>query len=668
MGLISSFSITTSTSTPVLSTKKNKDHNNNNNNNNDYTTTNFQPSGSLLHNGSLPDNANNTRRKPSELKFKIESIGIQPEEDDDLDTCPARTRAVWPSHLTPWWQPSHPKDRPPYPYSTLIAYAILVSQDGRLLLSDIYKWISETYPYYSLNNKGWQNSIRHNLSLYKRWFLKVDRRPTQANPGKGCYWTLVPGTEQMFIDNIAEAGGHSRKHHDIGLTKELSMGHHNHLLSNHPILSTNSNNSNNNSNNKNSNNNSIVTNISSSLLSSINKPNNNTSNTGGINPTFSHTNMKIILPEDYQQQENAKKNSSSSSSNSINHPNNNENNDNHSNENKNNPILSKTCKKKPSLNPTFGSFRISSSNNNEETAKRSIDKVLTDQDPNSQVMKRIKLDMDVDIEYMDPMNNDNQSDCDSGIDVDNVHLQHKGASNNKLITSDGLVLDKDEIELYSVLDTFLDQLPIPPTTNTVTMFDQQDDNMDPSSTSMLPLNIIENINQTNCNSLPVHPLDSDPILGFPTTPYYSTDGFFFDSMETEGMTQNTLPNVPSTDDPHHQSSTTTYPNVLTSSFEPNLSNMMLDMNDTIVPFEKLNGPIVINLNGQQHHHLAISTGMSNGEMTDEFLKFDDDFITPRREMENDTLDPSLLLSGINTEMPSDTFDFNIPSMCDLMGA
>lgn len=69
-----------------------------------------------------------------------------------------------------------------------------------------------------------QNSIRHNLSLNKKWFYKIDRRPTQANPGKGCYWTLLAGTEQIFIDNLTQEGGHSRKHHDIGLTAELSIG------------------------------------------------------------------------------------------------------------------------------------------------------------------------------------------------------------------------------------------------------------------------------------------------------------------------------------------------------------------------------------------------------------------------------------------------------------
>lgn len=52
----------------------------------------------------------------------------------------------------------------------------------------------------------------------------MERRPTQANPGKGCYWTLVPGIEHIFIDNLTQECGYNRKHHDIGLTTELSSG------------------------------------------------------------------------------------------------------------------------------------------------------------------------------------------------------------------------------------------------------------------------------------------------------------------------------------------------------------------------------------------------------------------------------------------------------------
>lgn len=34
---------------------------------------------------------------------------------------------------------------------------------------------------------------------------------------------MIAGTEKIFIDNLTQEGGHSRKHHDIGLTTELSI-------------------------------------------------------------------------------------------------------------------------------------------------------------------------------------------------------------------------------------------------------------------------------------------------------------------------------------------------------------------------------------------------------------------------------------------------------------
>lgn len=86
--------------------------------------------------------------------------------------------------------------KPNHSYATLIGMAILRSPQRRLTLSQIYKWISDTYSFYSATDAGWQNSIRHNLSLNKH-FIKQER--PKDDPGKGNYWSIEPGAEQQFM-------------------------------------------------------------------------------------------------------------------------------------------------------------------------------------------------------------------------------------------------------------------------------------------------------------------------------------------------------------------------------------------------------------------------------------------------------------------------------------
>lgn len=86
--------------------------------------------------------------------------------------------------------------KPPHSYAQLIGMAILRSSKRRLTLAQIYKWISDNYSFYNPNDAGWQNSIRHNLSLHKN-FIKIER--PKDDPGKGNYWGIEPGTEFQFL-------------------------------------------------------------------------------------------------------------------------------------------------------------------------------------------------------------------------------------------------------------------------------------------------------------------------------------------------------------------------------------------------------------------------------------------------------------------------------------
>lgn len=103
--------------------------------------------------------------------------------------------------------------KPPQSYACLIGEAISSSPEGRLTLSAIYQYLMNKYPFFRYSKNGWQNSIRHNLSLSKA-FLKVPRQLEE--PGKGMFWAidenyrhLVDGSGARARTRLRSSGGHA---------------------------------------------------------------------------------------------------------------------------------------------------------------------------------------------------------------------------------------------------------------------------------------------------------------------------------------------------------------------------------------------------------------------------------------------------------------------------
>nr|XP_034987525.1 forkhead box L3 [Zootoca vivipara] len=106
--------------------------------------------------------------------------------------------------------------RPAYSYIALIAMAIQQSPSNKVTLSGIYDFIMKKFPYYRTNQRAWQNSIRHNLSL-NSCFVKVPR--TEGNDkGKGNYWSFAPGCESML--DLFENGNYRRRRRRKNVKRE----------------------------------------------------------------------------------------------------------------------------------------------------------------------------------------------------------------------------------------------------------------------------------------------------------------------------------------------------------------------------------------------------------------------------------------------------------------
>ncbi|KAF9906670.1 hypothetical protein EC991_000395 [Linnemannia zychae] len=117
--------------------------------------------------------------------------------------------------------------RPNESYSTIIIKAIRNSPLQRLKLSEIYDYVHREIPTMDGNDKGWQNTVRHNLShnkCFRRIVIKDEDLPSgsaedddgeskqstststgksskQAKRGKGGCWVLVPENLEESISS-----------------------------------------------------------------------------------------------------------------------------------------------------------------------------------------------------------------------------------------------------------------------------------------------------------------------------------------------------------------------------------------------------------------------------------------------------------------------------------
>ncbi|XP_067169197.1 forkhead box protein L2-like [Apteryx mantelli] len=146
-------------------------------------------------------------RRPPGASFTIESLLA--ERGHGSPSAPQPAEGARP--------PPEPGNKPAQSYIALISTAILSSPEKKLLLSDIYQWIMDNYPYFKNKEKSWRNSVRHNLSL-NECFVKAGR----SDNGKGHFWAIHPAN----LEDFAKGDYHRRRARRRIRRMAVNLGYH----------------------------------------------------------------------------------------------------------------------------------------------------------------------------------------------------------------------------------------------------------------------------------------------------------------------------------------------------------------------------------------------------------------------------------------------------------
>ncbi|CAG8616547.1 7726_t:CDS:2, partial [Diversispora eburnea] len=70
--------------------------------------------------------------------------------------------------------------------------------DKKCQLKEIYIWIANTYPFYKIENEGWKNAIRHNLTLCPA-FHRCERDDGKRRKKS---WAIPNEYQECFINGV----------------------------------------------------------------------------------------------------------------------------------------------------------------------------------------------------------------------------------------------------------------------------------------------------------------------------------------------------------------------------------------------------------------------------------------------------------------------------------